>query len=93
MMTALGVNNPNSHYNRSTRRTYVSFPSLVTIEAPLLATICELAERAYIKQQTGLSMKRGGGTPAIKGEMIAAEAERQMALLAEYADELAEVMQ
>jgi isocitrate/isopropylmalate dehydrogenase len=92
-MTALGINNPNSYYNRSMRRSYASFPSLVTTTVPEIVTVRELAERAYIKQQTGLNMMRGGGKPATKGEMIATEAERQMALLAEYADELAEVLQ
>lgn len=90
MNTPVGINNGNSYYMRSMRRVYIPAPSLITTTVPECVTVAALAERIATSYEAAVMVLRGGLVTA-KMTMLEREFGRQLALLAEYADELAEV--
>jgi hypothetical protein len=96
-MSAVGIDNGNSQHERQARADElealfsIPSPNLVTTDVPVMETVKALADKFFNEQQVGLMILRGGLYR--KGERIAMEAEAKLAKLAEYADELAEVMQ
>ena len=85
MTTGLGVLNPNARikeYVRSLRREPVSTAAAFSLAA--------FSQRAADRYDMALAVIRGG--LIVKGLMLAAEYERQLTLLAEYANEEAEVL-
>jgi hypothetical protein len=86
MATPVGVLNPNARikeYVNSLRRESVA-------QTAAAFSLAAFAERAASRYDMALTVIRGG--LIVKGLMLAAEYERQLTKLAEYANEEAEVM-
>lgn len=85
-MTHVGINNPNSHYNRNERAETLN---ALLAPAPVTAfTIPNYTEKIAKRHEAALKLISGGLTD--KGERLATEYETQMTLLADYADKLVE---
>lgn len=90
MATSLGINNPNSHYNRSLRTAQLDGIFQSAVKLPAMFTIRTYAEKIAGRYEAALMLINGGGSPASKGERLAIEYETQLIMLADYADKMAE---
>jgi hypothetical protein len=91
MATALGINNPNSLYNRNERQHALHRSAA---KAPAMFTITAYADKIAGRYEAMLTLIQGAKSfdirLAAKGERIASEYETQLTMLAQYADDLAE---
>jgi hypothetical protein len=83
-MTALGVLNPNARIKDYVRSLQQAAPE------PEPFSLRSFMERAADRYDVALMLIRGG--LVLKGLMLAAEYERQLTLLSEFAEDEAEVM-
>jgi hypothetical protein len=82
-MTAVGINNPNSYYNRDQRGFRAA-----AVKSPAYFTITSYAEKIAGRYEAALMLIKGG--LVAKGERLAKEYETQLSLLTEYVNDMAE---